>query len=135
MKPKLQLLWMDFTLRVAQLSTCSRLKVGCVLVSMDGERCLSFGYNGVYRGGPNACLSDKPGGCGCVHAEANALVKTRPHEPFVVFVTHTPCFNCASLLVNSRAREVYAWEAYRDPAGWDLLRANIETAQIMHQMK
>jgi dCMP deaminase len=133
MKPKLQLLWMDFARRVADMSTCSRLKVACILVSMDGERCLSFGYNGVYRGGPNGCISDEPGACGCVHAEANALVKCRPSEPFVAFVTHTPCFNCASLLVNSEVREIYAWEAYRNPAGWDLLRTKCDVAQIIHR--
>lgn len=123
MKPKLQWLWVRFTTQVAELSTCKRLHVGCVLASMEGERCLSFGYNGVYKGGPNTCLSDEAGNCGCVHAEQNALAKTRPSEDFVAFVTHTPCMTCASLFINAGVKAVYAVELYRDSRGWDLLRS------------
>lgn len=122
MKPKLLRLWVEFVRGVAQLSTCERTRVGALLLSLDGERLLSFGYNGGTRGGPNAPLVDDPGNDFWIHAEANALVKPRPQEPFVVLCTHTPCYYCAGLLVNSGAKQVYALELYRLPQGWWRLR-------------
>lgn len=122
MKPKLLMLWETVVNRVALLSTCSRLNVGCLLLSPDGERLLAFGYNGTWRGGPNEVPDDEEGHPAWVHAEANALVKSRPFEPFVAFVTHTPCVTCAMLLINAQVEKVYAVHRYRDPTGWDLLK-------------
>lgn len=121
MKTKYLNLWVDFARKVADLSTCDRTKVGTCLVSVDGERLLAYGYNGTYRGGPNQPLQDTPGNPYWVHAEANALVKTRPVEPFVAIVTHTPCVQCAMLLINARVEKVIALERYRLVEGWDLL--------------
>jgi len=120
-KQKYRELWFDFAKRVAELSYADRLKVGCVLVSPDGERCLSFGYNGTYRGGPNSYPDVVPGDKRFIHAEINSLVKPRPNEPFSAIITHTPCLPCAIALINARAVEVYALERYRDREGWDLL--------------
>lgn len=123
MRPKLRRLWSTFAKDVAALSTCERTQVGALLLSQDWERLLAFGYNGGVRGGPNSPPVDVPGTEFWVHAEANALVKTRPVEPFVCLCTHTPCYRCAQLLLNSGVVEVYALEPYRDPAGWQLLRS------------
>lgn len=117
----LERLWVPMVRNVAALSTCERTKVGCLLLSLDGERLLAYGYNGTYRGGPNAPAVDEPGNPHWVHAEANALVKTRPVEPFVALVTHTPCYQCAMLLINAQVVAVYALERYRLSEGWDLL--------------
>lgn len=123
MKAKLIRLHSMFARHVADLSHCKRAKVGCVLTSLDGERVLAFGYNGTWRGGPNTCVGpDEPGKCECVHAEANALAKSRPMEEFAAHVTTSPCVVlCAKLLVNSGCREVYAASEYRDASGIDLL--------------
>ena len=125
MKVKLLKLWTDFAYQVADLSTCDRTKVGSLLLSTDGERLLAYGYNGGLKlpGLPNAPTNDTPGTDFWVHAEANALVKTRPVEPFLCLLTHTPCVRCAQLLVNSGVKKVLALDRYRDPAGWDLLRS------------
>jgi deoxycytidylate deaminase len=121
-KKKLKTLWTLFVQEVATLSTCERRNVGCVLLSMDLERLLAFGYNGTYRGGPNSPPVDFPGTDAWVHAEANALVKTRPVEPFVAVITLIPCYQCAMLLVNSGCQHVYAIsDDYRDRRGWELL--------------
>lgn len=114
MRSKLIQLHLDFADRVAQLSHCGRQQNGCVLTSCDGERVLAFGYNGTWRGGPNACTGpNEPGLCECIHAEANALVKTRPVEDFVAFVTTSPCLNCQKLLINAGVSRVYARKEYR----------------------
>jgi dCMP deaminase len=121
-KPKLTHLWRQFARDVAALSTCSRTQVGCLLLSLDGERLLALGYNGGVRGGANVPPEgDVPGTGFWLHAEENALVKSRPFEPFIAFCTHTPCVRCAKLLLNAGVTMVYAAEAYRDPAGWLLL--------------
>ena len=121
MKSKLMDLHFKFVEQISKLGRCPRLQVGCLLVSMDGERVLAFGYNGNVRGGPNICDLPVEGGCGCVHAEANALVKTRPVEPFAAFITDTPCSACAKLLINAGCKEVYALRRYRNNLGELLL--------------
>lgn len=118
MKHKFKRLWADFAEDVSKLSHCVRAQQGCVLTSLDGERMLAFGYNGNYRGGPNQCSGpNEPGKCECVHAEANALVKTRSQEPFVAFITQMPCLACAKLLINSGCQKVFYNRRYRDLTG------------------
>ena len=122
MQEKLVQLHADFARRVAELSHCQRAGCACVLTSVDGESIYAFGYNGSWRGGPNACTGPVlPGKCECVHAEANALVKWRPDARFVAFVSTSPCASCAKLLINARCETVYAGAKYRDDAGLLLL--------------
>jgi dCMP deaminase len=128
-KPKLLRLWTSVATEVAALSTCTRLQVGALLISLDGERLLAYGYNGGPRGGPNVPLLDEQGNDFWIHAEANALVKTRPVEPFHAILTHTPCLRCASLLINAGVEKVVAMDLYRDLAGWDLLQRQLLDAR------
>lgn len=130
MKFKYLKLWSGFAVQVGALSHCKRLKVGCVLVSVDGERCLSFGYNGTYRGGPNE-INEVPGSPEIIHAECNALIKNRPDTPFSAIVTATPCYPCAMMLINSGVYAVYALTQYRDPTGWNLLRGVLGERAIL----
>ena len=128
MREKLKDLHTDFAYSVADLSHCKRQQNACVLTSLDGERVLSFGYNGTWRGGPNECTGPiEPGKCECVHAEINALVKSRPFEEFVAFVTTSPCKQCAKALINAGAKRVYCAQTYRDAEGVVLLgKSNVE---------
>lgn len=123
MRAKLLALHMDFAKRVALLSHCMRQQNACVLTSMDGEQVLAFGYNGTWRGGPNTCTGpNEPGKCECIHAEENALVKSRPLGGFVAFVTTSPCMmRCAKLLINAGCRQVVCGQAYRLTDGVELL--------------
>src|SRR3990167_2225715 len=73
-RPKFETIYMNLACALAERSTCSRLKVGCVITSSDYSRVLAIGYNGNYPGGPNCCDSDEPGKCGCF--TANSLVTT-----------------------------------------------------------
>lgn len=123
MREKLAHLHADFATRVSELSHCGRQQNACVLTSLDGERVLAFGYNGTWKGGPNECTGpNEPGRCQCIHAEINALIKTRPVEPFAAFVTTSPCVQCAKALVNSGCTEVYCGQAYRTQEGVELLQ-------------
>lgn len=125
MKTKVAKIIGKFCQEISQLSNCKRAKQACVLSSLDGESILAYGYNGDYRGGPNTCTGpNEPGKCECIHAELNALIKTRLGQEFVVFITQSPCLPCAKLLINSRCRYVYFMLRYRDESGIILLKNN-----------
>lgn len=93
-------------------STCQRYHVGCIITDNHHGRWF-VGYNGNYAGGPNNC--DDPtikGGCGCLHAEDNAIAKCDNTIGYrIAYVTAAPCKTCAKRLVNAGVREVY----YSDP--------------------
>lgn len=83
-------------------------------------------YIGRYR------LKTKPE---VLHAESNAIAKlARSHNSgrdAVLFVTHSPCIECAKLIHQSGIRAVYYGENFRDDAGIQFLkRSGIEVAQI-----
>ncbi len=114
---------------LAKRSTCARSRVGSVITTGDLTQVLGIGYNGNARGLPNGCDSPEPGKCGCLHSEANALIKAGAQvEGKIMFVTMAPCVMCAKMVVNSNVRRVYYRDAYRDPAGLDVLaQAGVET--------
>lgn len=111
---------------LAALSTCRRLGVGCVVATPKLERVLAVGYNGPPAGLDNSSCSGEAGVCGCVHAEANALVKLSGDSGsgLTLHSTHSPCRHCAGLVVNSGrvSRVVYGTE-FRDRSGVEVLRA------------
>jgi len=108
---------------LAKRSTCARNQVGSVITTADLTQVLGIGFNGNARGLPNRCDSSEPGRCGCIHSEANALIKAGAQTPGkVMFVTCSPCVMCAKMVVNSNVARVYYRQAYRDPAGVEVLR-------------
>lgn len=118
---------------VATRASCERLQVGCVITDYSHQRILAFGYNGNYAGGPNTCDdSERVGGCGCIHAEANALFKCdNSIKDKIIYVTHAPCVMCAKAIINSGAAMVVYSQAYRITEGVNLLEnAGIDTVWI-----
>ena len=122
-RPPLFEVYMRMAEELAKRSTCARLRVGTVITGPYLENVVAIGYNGNARGFPNRCDTPEPGGCGCIHSEQNALVKA-PGElrDKVAFVTASPCGPCAKLMVQSNICYVFYREAYRDPAGLNVLR-------------
>lgn len=108
---------------LAKRSTCSRNQVGSVIATPDLTQVLGIGFNGNAKGLPNHCDSPEPGRCGCLHSEANALIKAGAQMmDKVMFVTTSPCVMCAKMIVNSNVARVYYRDAYRDGAGLEVLR-------------
>lgn len=98
--------FMNMAINMARVSCCERGKHACILLSRE-LRVISIGYNGPASRLRNACLRpDEPGGCGCVHAEANAVLQKRSEDPFYAIVTACPCESCAQLLINAGVRTV-----------------------------
>ncbi len=115
--------YMRMAEELAKRSTCARLQVGTVVTDFELERVVAIGYNGNARGFPNACDTDVPGACGCIHSEMNALIKAPGDlQQKVVFVTASPCVMCAKLIVQSKVAYVYFRKRYRDAAGLEILR-------------
>jgi dCMP deaminase len=114
---------------VAQQSHCVRKKVGALLVSSEGNNILSYAYNGSPSGFDNCCEDldglTKPT---TIHAELNAIAKAaklgHSTKDSILFVTLSPCVNCAVLLLQSGISEIYYSEAYKDLTGLELLSAS-----------
>jgi len=123
-RPTFHQLFARFAQLVATRSTCTRLQVGSVITSGDFTRVLSIGYNGNARGLANTCDREEPGNCGCIHSEINALLKLDYTEPSkILFLTDTPCVNCAKAIINAGIGAVYYIRDYRKTEGVDLLRS------------
>jgi dCMP deaminase len=116
--------YMRMAEELAKRSSCDRARVGTVITDAALSNVLGIGYNGNASGLPNRCDSTEAGRCGCIHSEMNALVKAPGSvRDKVVFVTTSPCVMCAKLIIQSGVTHVFYREAYRDPAGLDVLRA------------
>ena len=123
--------FMQCARELGALSTCKRKPCGALLVTPDWSEILAIGYNGPPSGLPNdSCPGTKP--CGCLHAEANALVKARRHSAvgLTMVVTRAPCVHCAGLVINSRAVAIVIWGS-PSTAGADGL-ALLDCAGIPH---
>ena len=118
----------------AQNSYCKRRKVGALLVK--DRTIISDGYNGTPSGFENICEDEngvtKPY---VLHAEANAISKVAKSansaDGATLYVTASPCVECAKLIIQAGIRRVVYRDAYRLTDGIDLLeRAGIEVEQI-----
>jgi Deoxycytidylate deaminase len=119
LKDKFRHAYMDTAKRFAELSHCERLKVGAIIVKDD--RIISIGYNGMPSGWDNCCECDGHTKPEVLHAEANAITKlaksTESGDGASLFCTHSPCIDCAKLIVQSGITHVYFSEKYRSNDG------------------
>ena len=117
----------------AQNSYCKRRKVGALLVK--DRMIISDGYNGTPSGFENICEEDGVTKPYVLHAEANAITKVaksgNSSEGATLYVTASPCLECAKLIIQSGIKRVVYRDAYRLTDGVDLLRrAGIEVEQV-----
>lgn len=116
----------------AELSTCSRLKVGAVICNTDFSNIFSIGINGGISKQFNKCKSKLPGQCGHYHAELNAIIKPQwPAKEKYLFITHFPCENCAGLIINSKSiSRVYYRNEYRNMSSEIFKKAKIKLIKL-----
>ena len=114
----------------AQNSYCQRRQVGALVVK-EGM-IISDGYNGTPSGFENVCEDDngvtKPY---VLHAEANAITKlarsSNNSDGATIYITASPCIECAKLIIQSGIKRVVYGEKYRLTDGIELLeRAGIQ---------
>mgnify|MGYP000762896224 CR=1 FL=1 len=123
---------------IASRSSCSRLNVGCVLVS-SGEhknRIIAAGYNGFLAGAAHkSCLRDGHEMM-TVHAEQNAIADAARRGVSVngatAYITHFPCINCAKILASAGVASVkYKNDYNNDPLAVEILKeAGVEIVKL-----
>jgi len=125
-RPSWDKIWMKMAETIAQRSHHPTFKVGAIIVTSDNTQVLSLGYNGNAKGMSNVPQSDVPGCSGLLHAEINALLKLDFNNPKdkVMYLTLSPCENCAMAVINSGVKEVVYKEEYRDKTGINLLKGS-----------
>lgn len=149
MKQKFIDLYMDWAKRVSELSHARRLHVGAVIVKDDTV--ISYGYNGMPAGWENDCEDEVvemySGFEGAIHrtvlktksevlhAESNAIAKLAKSNnsglDADIFITHSPCIECAKLIYQSGIRRVFYGENYRDDTGIEFLeKSGVEVLKI-----
>ena len=118
----------------ADNSYCERRKVGAILVK--DRMIISDGYNGTPSGFENICEDEnnktKPY---VLHAEANAITKVaqsnNSSQGATLYVTSSPCMECAKLIIQAGIDRVVFSDSYRNKDGFDLLKkAGIEIIQF-----
>lgn len=118
----------------AENSYCQRRQVGALIVRDNAI--ISDGYNGTPAGFENVCEDEhgvtKPY---VLHAEANAITKiarsSNNSDGATLYVTASPCIECAKLIIQAGIKRVIYGETYRLTDGIDLLqRAGIEVEYI-----
>jgi len=126
----------------ARLSKAKRLKVGAIVVK--DNRVISIGYNGTPAGWSNQCedwtnvsemqydWKTKPE---VIHAEANAIAKlARSNEngaDSTMYITHSPCYECAKLIHVAGIKKVFFRQHYRSNDGIQFLeKCNIEVEKL-----
>ena len=118
----------------AENSYCKRRRVGALIVK--DKMIISDGYNGTPSGCENVCEDEnnvtKPY---VLHAEANAITKIarsgNNSDGATLYVTTSPCIECAKLIIQAGIRRVIYGEKYRIEDGINLLkRANIDVEYV-----
>jgi dCMP deaminase len=143
MKDKFKSAFMETAQTFAELSHARRLKVGAIVVKED--RIISIGYNGMPAGWDNNCeeeflhedgsttLRTKPE---VLHAETNAIAKLAKSNDSgngaTMFITHSPCIECAKLIYQSGINHVVYMQKYRDDAGVEFLKQSGVTVEQVY---
>ena len=143
MKAKMIRAYMQTAKTFAECSTARRLHVGAIVVKDD--RIISIGYNGMPAGWDNNCedeirwpngevrfLETRPE---VLHAESNAISKlarsSESGDGATMFITHSPCLDCAKLIYQSGITKVYYGTQYRNTDGVEFLKkCNIDIESI-----
>ena len=131
---KLDLRYLRMARIWAENSYCQRRQVGALVVK--NKMIISDGYNGTPSGFENVCEDEqgvtKPY---VLHAEANAITKlarsNNNSDGATIYITASPCIECAKLIIQAGIKRVVYAEQYRVDDGIRLLeRADIEVIYL-----
>ena len=118
----------------AENSYCKRRQVGALIVK--DQMIISDGYNGTPAGFENVCEDElnvtKPY---VLHAEANAITKVAASnnnsKGATIYITSSPCIECAKLIIQAGIRRVVFAEMYHTEEGVGLLKRAGVTVDFM----
>ena len=125
--------YMEMAAVWATNSYCKRRQVGALLVK--DRMIISDGYNGTPSGFENVCEENGVTKPYVLHAEANAISKVaksgNSSAGATLYVTASPCIECAKLIIQCGIKRVVYKDEYRLTDGIDLLaRAGIEVEKV-----
>ena len=115
-------------------SYCKRRQVGALIVK--DRMIISDGYNGTPSGFENECEDENNHSkLYVLHAEANAITKVaksnNSSEGATLYITASPCMDCAKLIIQAGIIRVVYADEYRITDGIELLeKAGIEVVQL-----
>ena len=122
-----------YYIKVAQLcaknSYAIKLKAGAIIVK--DNQIISDGFNGTPCGFENKCEVKNIDGSlhtlpYVLHAESNAILKCakygRPTNGSTLYITHSPCIECAKLIIQAGIIRVVYLEEYKTLDGVELLK-------------
>jgi dCMP deaminase len=161
MKDKFIHAFMDVAERFSKLSSAKRLQVGAIIVKDDRIISIGYngmpsgwdnnceatifvtkaeaqGYDMVAQGytetekGNWTRLKTRPE---VLHAEMNALMKLAKSNESgnnaAIFITHSPCIDCAKGIYQAGIKEVYYKNDYRSSQGIEFLeKSNVEVYKV-----
>lgn len=135
---RLDVMYLKIAGLIAEQSYCIKRHVGAIIVKEGAI--ISTGFNGTISGFENVCeyrneagkLKTKPD---VLHAEANAITKvacsTISTEGATIYVTCSPCIECAKLIIQSKIARVVYNTMFSKSEGLELLKkANVICEQI-----
>ena len=110
-------------------SYCKRRQVGALIVK--NKMIISDGYNGTPSGFENVCEDENNVTYPYVlHAEANAITKiarsNNNSEGATLYVTDSPCIECAKLIIQAGIKRVVYSRQYRLDDGLQLLKKELQ---------
>ena len=126
---KLDLRYLRMARIWAENSYCKRRQVGALVVK--DKMIISDGYNGTPSGFENICEENDISKPYVLHAEANAITKlarsNNNSDGSTLYVTASPCIECAKLIIQAGIKRVVYAEKYRLNDGIQLMeRAGIK---------
>jgi dCMP deaminase len=127
MKEKHRKMYIEMARVAAEASYAKRLQVGAIAVK--DHRILSVGYNGTHPGADNSCEGeDGLTKRDVIHAEMNLIYKMardgQAGADADLFITHSPCYECAKAILSVGFKRVWFGQHYRDHSGIELLKSN-----------
>lgn len=136
--------YMKMTYPLKDLSYATRSKVGCIIVSPNGQ-IVSQGYNGMPCNMPNECeFKDKDGNLKTkievLHAESNAISKcakfSSSTDNATIYVSLSPCIECSKLIIQSGIKRVVFGDWYRTKDGLMILLnagVKVDYLDVLHR--
>lgn len=108
----------------ASLSKAERLKVGSCIVTPS--RVIIPGVNGLPKALGNTCEHNGATKPSVIHAELNCILKAQREGVDIrgatLYITHSPCEHCASLIIETGINRVVYAEEYRSLVGVENLK-------------
>ena len=154
-KLEYDIVYMKVAKAISELSYSKRNKVGCIIVSEDGQ-IVSQGYNGTIKDqfDFNFCTTalksldhEKSYPCSylvmttkpeVLHAESNAISKCSKYFSSTLnttmYITLSPCIDCAKMIIQSGIKRIVFDELYKNIDGLELLKkSNIIVEQLINK--